>query len=542
MKKLILFLVLIFPLLGFGQAGSFEWAMDCGNPPNTTDGKTTLAATFDGGMVMAGEFTDTASFEDTAIVSAGGTDIFLARYDAYGDLLWVVRIGGGDYDFVQKVVAGNEGSIFLCGYFYGTTQIGPDTYTSMGSQDLFVARFDQQGNQEWSAHAGGLMADYISSIALGLEGEVLAAGYFYGEMAIGDTLLLATAGSDVFIGRYDQDGSFVDAMVLGGSSSDQVRSVSSDPFGNAFISGSFYDDVTIGDTTLVTEDPVGVYFAKLEPDFSLAWARQLDGTSLSAEAYSTFDHDGNIYLAGNFSGEITFSDKPFVAGEFNQDIYVARYSGFGELIWARHGHSDGSDQVTGLGIDPSDNLYITGHYLDTIQFDDLTLLYTLCCGSREVFAVNYATDGAVVWGQQVSGARANIQAMSVSDNGRLFMSGLYTEDLFLGPYTLSYFEGFRNYYTAIYTDIYARMEEPLPAQPDLYVFPNPARGHIKVSGNMGEDFSQLMILDFGGRMLLTAGEGKEYVLDVSRLQPGKFVVIAIEKYSGKVMRQIFLKF
>jgi hypothetical protein len=174
------FISIVFLLISafnvFSQQPAFEWASQCGNPPNTTDTKTVLASGPDGQFYLAGEFLDTTQFGGKMLISSGGTDIFLAKHTAEGLPIWAIKIGAADYDYVQKIITDANGNVIITGYFYGETQIGPDRYTSYGSQDIFIASFSPEGAFLWSLRAGGQSADYVSGLALDADQNLVITG------------------------------------------------------------------------------------------------------------------------------------------------------------------------------------------------------------------------------------------------------------------------------------------------------------------------------------------------------------------------------
>ena len=189
------------------------------------------------------------------LISSGGTDIFLAKHTSDGVPVWANKIGAADYDYVQKVISDANGNVIMTGYFYGDTQIGPDHYTSYGSQDIFIASFSPEGAFLWSFRAGGQSADYVTGLALDADQNLVITGYYYDAINFGDTTLISSGSSDIFLAKFSTDGDLLWATTAGGSSSDQSRSASCDPEGNILISGSFYYDITLGDTTLYYPEP-----------------------------------------------------------------------------------------------------------------------------------------------------------------------------------------------------------------------------------------------------------------------------------------------
>lgn len=541
MKRYLSFIILVFTSLSvFSQQPAFEWVSQCGNPPNTTDTKTVLASGIDGQFYLAGEFLDTTQFGEKMLISSGGTDIFLAKFTPEGEPLWANKIGAADYDYVQNLSINENGDVILTGYFYGDTQIGPDHYTSYGSQDIFIAGFSPEGAFLWSFRAGGQSADYITGLAIDADQNIVIGGYFYNLINFDDTTLTGNGSSDIFLAKFNASGDLTWATTAGGSSSDQARSVSIDPEGNVLLSGSFYYDITLGDTTLSTLNPVGVFIARYFPNGQLDRAFQLEGTYLSTENYVESDQDGGFYISGNFSETIDFGEFSFEAGEFNQDIYLAKYNSSFEFLWARHAFSGSSDQVIGIVADQDDNIYITGHYLDTIQFEQITLPYTLCCGSREIFIVKYNAAGDALWGQQITGARASIQSMVLNSQDKLLLSGLFTEDVIFGTLTLSNFDGFHNYISNLQTEVFTKISRN--ADPEgLEVYPNPARNivHIIIPGNT-DSFNYVIYSVVGGRMISGILRSSEDI-DISMLPAGQYLLKISSTKEKNAQNCLFIK-
>jgi hypothetical protein len=536
-KKLFSIFLLVTALKALSQQPEFEWAIQCGNPPNTTDTKTVLASGAGGEFYLAGEFLDTTEFGGKMLISSGGTDIFLAKYTSDGVPIWANKIGAADYDYVQKVITDSDGNVIIAGYFYGDTQIGSDHYTSYGSQDIFLAKFSPEGAFLWSFRAGGQSADYVTGLALDADQNLVIAGYYYNAIVFDDSTLIAAGSSDIFLAKFSADGDLIWTSTAGGSSSDQCRSACCDPEGNVLLSGSFYYDITLGDTTLSTLNPVGVVIARYLPDGQIDRAFQLDGTYLSTENYVAADQEGGFYLTGNFSELIHFGCHSFDAGEFNQDIYIAKYGINCENLWARQAYSHASDQVMGISVDQDNFVYITGHYLDTIQFEQLTLPYTLCCGSREIFIVKYNASGGVLWGQQISGARASIQSMTLNSQDELLLSGLFSEDVILGNLTLSNFDGFHNYVSSLQTEVFTFIEQTLNIS-KLKVFPNPVRDELHIMYPAQNSLVNYAVYSATGTQVIAgtirSGEG----IDVRRLPAGEYLLQIVDP-QGSIARNCF---
>jgi hypothetical protein len=534
----ILFSIIISSL--FAQKPDFEWAGQCGHPPNTSDAKSALASASDGSFYLAAEFTDTVQFGGKMLVSSGGTDIFLVKHDADGNPLWSFKLGGEDDDYVEGITCSNDGSVVLTGYFYGTTQLGPDNYTSYGSQDVFIAKFDAGGDFLWSSRAGGPMADYISGLSTDAARNAIITGYFYDSMIFGDTTITATSSSDIFLAKYDPEGQLLWVRQAGGSSSDQSNSASCDEDGNILLTASFYYDITLEDTTLTTVNPVGVAIARYTPEGSFDKVIQLDGTYLTPVVYVVAGPGGGFYVSGDFSEQVVFGEKTFDAGEFNEDVYIAKYDAAFDLDWAKHVHSNASDQVVGLAADDAGNFFISGHYLDTLQIDLLTMPYTLCCGSREIFIVKIDPQGNVAWGQQISGTRASLMSVALTGDDELLLSGLFSEELTIGDFQFSIYGGFLNYLTCLKTEIVSSSGN-YHKIPQTRIYPNPVTSTFQIFAGNGQKRLNVRITGMNGAFIAEYDVQPGGLVDARNLPEGPYLIRVTDENAASIYSGIIIK-
>jgi hypothetical protein len=108
----------------------------------------------DNHQYVTGSFSSTAKFAHTALVSAGGTDIFLAKYRRSGELLWIVQAGGPDDDGGQALDFDRAGNVYLTGWFtnsatFGSTSGASKTVAGMGQATIFLAKYRPSGTLVW---------------------------------------------------------------------------------------------------------------------------------------------------------------------------------------------------------------------------------------------------------------------------------------------------------------------------------------------------------------------------------------------------------
>jgi len=521
MQKLLIFFVLtLLSVMLISQPG-FEWAQACGHP-FYGETNSVLEADAEGNIFMAGSFVDEAAFGAFYAVSTGGTDVFIAKHNASGEALWLISDGGDDFDYLHGLSVDEEG-FYTCGSFYGTSRLGSNTFISLGSKDILLARYDLQGNLIWAKQVGSPKTDYVNAITTDPSGNMFISGYYYDSIAFGDTTIYSRGASDIFLAKYDVDGNLIWLTQDGGSSSDQSYTLSCDSEGNLVYTGSFFYDILVGDSLISTSDPTGVFMAKYDNDGRLIFARQVDGNGLLARSFASFDKEDNIYFAGNFTDQVNFGPYNFDAGAFNIDLFITRYDHDGQLLWADHGHSAGSDPLISISSGPLNDLYISGHFLDTIHFSDLTLKYTLCCGSAEIFMVRYTEDGTPAWGDQISGERALTESMIKNNADELFVSGMFQGELTFGGIMIESGSDYNNFLSGVATETMTSIPDQ-GIYSEIKIYPNPAGGHINITATDQNSKLDYSLMNMMGQTIMSGSFIGHSKIDLGNITAGNYVL------------------
>ena len=208
----------------YEKTGMLKWAKPAGGQGD--DAGLAVAACAGGGALVTGLFEGRATFSApetgvTTLESAGGSDIFIARYEATGGLEWARRAGGVGADEgagiaavgrTSRVAGAAGGPAIVTGRFsgradFGLGEPGAVELVSAGGSDFFVARYDANGDLEWARRAGGKGADEGLGIAAAGETGILVTGRFAGLSIFGpgeeeESPLESAGADDLFIARY----------------------------------------------------------------------------------------------------------------------------------------------------------------------------------------------------------------------------------------------------------------------------------------------------------------------------------------------------
>ncbi len=387
---------------------SFLWADSAGSISNAE--AHAVATDAAGNVLVTGFFTGTNSIGNTNLVSSGAEDIFVAKYDLVGNFLWARQAGGTGYDEGRGIATDASGNIYLTGLFQNTAAFGATNLTSSGQSDVFIAKYDPAGNLIWVLDAGGKDFDEAHAIAVDAQGNAVITGYIDATATFGSFSLPNTSGSDnIFVAKCSSAGKFLWAQAAGGSQDDVGNGIALDGATNVYVTGYFSGTATFGTTNLTALGSTGlsdVFLAKYNPAGNLLWVRQAGGTNDDEGNAIAADSVGNVSLTGKFSGAATFGNTNLVGN--GTDIFVARYDTAGNFQWARWA---GSGNViygnAGFGIinDASSNVFVTGYFSGTAAFGNTNLTSV---AFDDVFSSKYDNTGNLLWVRSAGGTDLDI--------------------------------------------------------------------------------------------------------------------------------------
>lgn len=362
----------------------FEWAVSGGGL--TDDIGKDIEVDTDGNIYVTGFFQSHAQFNEIRLFSFGGNDAFLAKYNPDGNIIWSLQTGGKYDDFGVALTVDTEDNIYVTGRFTDTIQFGgtsPEgiqaTLGTNDEQEIFIAKYDPDGNLLWSEKAGGLKGDAPCSITSDPDNNIYITGYFQDTARFGNTSLISSGGLDVFIAKYDKDGILVWAKSAGGAGNDIGYAIAIDDSQNIYFTGNFTETIYFGEqqAAITAYGSVDLFIVKFSTGGTILWVRQAGGTKVddAGETYGTYctglslttfgntESGGGIYVTGRLSGTVIFEDTSLVS----KGAFIAKYQSNGDLSYV---NNSGGYQGNHITSDDEANIYITGFFTDTTVFGD----------------------------------------------------------------------------------------------------------------------------------------------------------------------------
>ncbi len=300
----------------------------------------------------------------------GLNDIFVSKYNSNGVHIWTRIFGSVAEDRASSIVI-DDGFIYITGYTANTFNDGG---VNNGSNDIFIVKYDTDGNHAWTKIFGSNKSDIANSIAID-SSYIYVIGYTAGTFNSGGT---NNGSNDIFITVYDTDGNHVWTKVFGSTAADYSNSIAIDSSGNIFLAG--YTAGSFNGASIIGGNDI--FITKYDNNGNHIWTKIIGSTTNDYGTCIALDNLGNIYITGYTAG--TFNGGG--ANKGSNDIFISKYHDDGNdatHIWTRLFGSNTSDIGYGLLINDED-IYITGY--TTGSFNGVI---NNNAGTNEIFIIKY---------------------------------------------------------------------------------------------------------------------------------------------------------
>jgi hypothetical protein len=290
-----------------------------------TDVARALAVSEAGDVYLAGFFGGVVDFGGGALISAGGADVFVAKFSGVDSAhLWSARFGAAGLDTGHGLAVDPTGDVVVAGGFAGTIDFGGDVLASAGELDIFVAKLSgTNGGHLWSRRSGGTGTDSAHSVVCDEGGDVFVTGKFVGTADFGGGAEMSAGLGDIFVARYaSPSGAFVWANRYGGAGDDQALDVAVTA-GRVAIVGGFNATVDFGGGSLTSTGMFDVFVAEYAAGSgSYIDARRFGGSGYDL-AWGVALSGGNVLVAGTFDGVVDFGVTTLASAGLS-DIFLLR--------------------------------------------------------------------------------------------------------------------------------------------------------------------------------------------------------------------------
>lgn len=336
-------------VLKLNSLGDFVWAKQVGTKRTMNSYGRSICEAISlnnlGDIFLAGGFDGVIDLDPG--IDSTFTDslygMYISKLDSAGDLVWTnfhevrfsgIHVSSLDLNDKDEICASGQ----LGGVISANTITGVDTLFPKGNEDVFISKYDSDGNLIWIIVEGGLQNDFIGNAVLDNEGYVYAVGGFKGPVdfdpGTGQFILNSVAsGVDGFIQKLDSLGNLEWAQSFGAIGGDAGYSIALDQFGNLTVVGGFsYTvdfDFGIGVNEISSIGESDAFVEKLSPLGELLWVKSFGSSKSDFAADLALNNSGDIYVIGSFIDTIDLDPGPKEINYHSrgvEDIFLVKLS------------------------------------------------------------------------------------------------------------------------------------------------------------------------------------------------------------------------
>lgn len=297
-----------------------------------------------GNIYISGNLTgDTAVFDGITVNVTGDENLFIAKYDTNGNILWIrIAAEGYQQQFPGiSMVCDSMGNLFCHGNFNGNLLFNVyDETITVGEEnfgDAFLAKYNPEGDLIWvRTHESDTEGDILcSGLSIDANDNIYTCGYFTKPLLPFEDVVLnnseISGSNDGYVAKYNNNGNVLWAKKVGGGQGDQfVFDMQVSTAGDVYVLGDFTSSqISLGGSVIFNEGDLNSYLAKLDTDGNFQWSEHIGGVN-SLGMHMALDATNNaIFATGNYSN-VRFGDQEFTNQAEGANMFVAKFD-MGEL-------------------------------------------------------------------------------------------------------------------------------------------------------------------------------------------------------------------
>jgi hypothetical protein len=391
-----------------------------------------VATDLSGNVYLTGAYEYGITFGSYSFITPVYT-VFLVKYDSSGNVLWAKSAGGSWGAWPMQIITDINGGIYVTGKYHVYPIIfGNDTLSNSGTDDIFVVKYDSSGNELWARGIGGLNQETGISIAADNFGNCFATGYYESsQLVFGNDTITNLGNANIFLVKYDSNGNVVWVKNAGGNIFDIGYGVATDGNGNIYLNGALESPISYFESdTIICSYPENFFLAKYDSAGNIKWVRTAagNGEALSIAA----DKNGNTYSVGVFGSTMTFGGIT-INNVTGNDFFIVKYNAEGEAIWAKRDSSNGNLKPYNISLDHCNNSYITGSFLGTNQviYFDTVMVQQPSNSNDALVIVKYDSTGQAQFALALPTGGDDNCGIALDQSGNIYIGGDFAINPFI---------------------------------------------------------------------------------------------------------------
>ena len=335
---------------------------------------------------------------------------FIVKYDFSGNQKWKIILASSLSEIAHGISVSRSGV-----YITGNTKGGLDENTNQGNNDLFLAGYNYNGDEQWIAQLGSAGDDIASDVFVDDDNNIWITGYTNGDLF---TTKAAADVNDVIMIRYTTIGIMYPGNdnQIDTTSDDIARAIAVDTGNNKYIVGDTSGDMSYNLISNSSAGNLDSFLIKYNSFNSIQWIKQF-GTSENDIAYDVaVDQEGGIYVVGTTWEDLDGAGSGSHSG--GADIFLAKFDASGDQTWVQQIGTAVDDFGTSVAVDNSKNAYITGTTAGSLDNN-------IHAGDSDIFLIKYSSTGVKQWSIQFGTSLYDGSAdISLDSEDNIYLTGI----------------------------------------------------------------------------------------------------------------------
>jgi len=286
-----------------------------------------------GNYIVVGYFggaaTDTVNFSGYKLTGYGDRDIFVAKYNTNGQLLWVKAAGSSSSgEEGWGVTVDNDNNIYITGMYQGAANFGNLQTTGMAGKDVFVSKLSPNGDFLWVKTLLSPKDVIVYDIDIATnKNEIAIAGYFTDTVVVNNVMYFSNGSDDAFVARYSLEGNLNSFYNFGGALADRASGITSAGSNNFWVVGNFYGSITVNGSTYNSSGDRDAYITLINGNNNHVYFNVAGGNADDFCTDVAADGGGNAYATGYYNAAANFGTFQ-VTSAGDDEIFVTKVGDF----------------------------------------------------------------------------------------------------------------------------------------------------------------------------------------------------------------------
>jgi len=353
----------------------------------------------------------------------------------------------------SNMVTDNNGNIYTLGTFSNAVDFDPGPATFIlnadDNEDIFVHKFDDEGNFIWARHFKGTNDDYARDIAVDDSGNVYITGMFQDTVDFdpGPGVLLLSSGYyfDMFLCKLNGLGQLLWVNQFESTNASYSNSVALDNNGGVYMAGGYGGTIDFDpgpDSANYFTLGTKYFLCKMDTQGNFISVLSQTGLTGGEVSHCEIDDGNNIYLSGFFSGKTDFDpsfDTAYIKPiGFSYNRFILKLFSMDSLLWVRQ-QSMGVF-LEAMALDGEANVILSGAFSGTSDFDPGNGVFNLSSfGQHDPYVWKLNTNGNFVWAKQIRGPNSDYGfGLAVDSAGSIYTSGRFKLTAYFNPSPVDY--------------------------------------------------------------------------------------------------------